>query len=135
MVMALHCFFPLYRTSLYEEIAATLSGGNNTAQRFARYINTHVSPDALIESWEWEIDFFTNHTYHHPPASVLDLLTRHIFLGQPYAYDMYDFEQYHPDYIIDGPFSKWTELYSPNHLRQTYELTVSIGDYDLYRRK
>jgi hypothetical protein len=45
---------------------------------------------------------------------------------------MYDFEQHHPDYIINGPFSKWTGLYPPGYLSQECTLVVSIGEYDLY---
>jgi len=132
-IMTLFCFFPVYRTSLYEESVAMLKGKDTTARRFADYIAAHVAPDALIESWEWEIDFFTDHTYHHPPTSVLDLMVMHVFSDESYSFDMYDLEQYHPDYVINGPFSKWTGLYSPGYLREECTLVVSVGAYDLYQ--
>jgi hypothetical protein len=132
-VMVLLCFFPWYRTSLLEEAVAILRANDDAAQRFGDYLTAHVPLDALIESWEWEIDFFTDHTYHHPPSSVLDVMTRRAFLGGTYSYDMYDFEQYHPDYIINGPFSKWTGLYSANYLDEECVLVVSIGAYDLHQ--
>lgn len=132
-LMALFCFFPFYRTSLCEEVVAILNGNDTTVRRFADYLTAHVAPDVLIESSQWEIDFFTDHTYHHPSPSMLDMMVRHVFLGESYSYDTYEFEQYHPDYIIDGPFSKWTGLYSPDYLRQECTLVVSIGAYDLYQ--
>jgi hypothetical protein len=132
-IMTLLGFFPFYRTSLYEETVAMLNGNDAAAQLFADYLNAHVPLDVLIESWEWEIDFFTNHIYHHPPISIVDVMVRHVYLGEPYSYDMYDFEQYHPNYIINGSFSKWTGLYSPDYLSRECTRIVSIGEYDLYK--
>jgi 4-amino-4-deoxy-L-arabinose transferase-like glycosyltransferase len=132
-IMTLFAFLPFYRTSLYEEAVAILSGNDTTVRRFANYLTTHVGPHVLIESWEWQIDFLTDHMYHHPPPSMLDVMVRHVFLGGLYFFDMYDFEQHHPDYIINGPFSKWTGLYPPDYLSQECTLVVSIGEYDLYK--
>lgn len=132
-VVALLWFFPFFRTSLYEEAVAILNGSDTSARLFADYLTAHVPLDVLIESWEWEIDFLTDHTYHHPPISMVDVMVRHVYLGGPYSYDMYDFEQYHPDYIISGRFSKWTGLYPPDYLSQESTLVVSVGEYDLYK--
>jgi len=132
-VTALLVFFPFYRTSLYEEVSATVSRADDSARRFAAYINAHVEQDALIESWEWQIDFFTNHTYHHPPPPILDLAVRHAFLGEPFPPDAYDFAPYQPDYIVVGPFSKWVGLYLPGYLDRECVRVVSIGPYDLCR--
>lgn len=134
-VAALLVFFPFHRTSLYEEATATVNMADDSARRFAAYINAHVGQDALIESWEWQIDFFTDHTYHHPPLSVLNLAIRHAFLGEPLPRDMYDFALYRPDYVVIGPFSKWIGLYPPDYLRRECAHIVSIGPYDLCRMK
>jgi len=132
-VVAMSAFFPSYRTSLYEETIAMINRNDDSARRFSEYLATHVDQDALIESWEWEITFFTDHAYHHPPLSVLDLAVRHVFLDEPFPRDVYDFTRYRPDYVVLGPFSKWTGLYPPDYLRQECTHIVSVGSYDLYR--
>jgi len=49
--------------------------------------------------------------------------------------DQYDFVQTeHPDYLLVGEFSKWTQIYPADELADEYELVVSFGDYDLYKR-
>jgi 4-amino-4-deoxy-L-arabinose transferase-like glycosyltransferase len=132
-LIVLFCFFPFYRTSLHEEAVAMLDGNDDAPRRFADYLTAHVALDDVIHSWEWELDFFTDHTYYHPPPPMVDVMVRHVYLGEPYSYDMYGFKQIRPHYIIDGPFSKWTGLYSPVYLSQECTLVVSIGAYDLYR--
>jgi len=132
-IIGLLWFFPFFRTSLHEETEAMLNGNDNAARRFAEYLTAHIAPDARIESWEWPIDFFSDQTFHHPPPAILDAMIRHMYLGEPYSYDMYDFEKYHPDYLINGPFSKWTGIYPPDYLAQECTLIVSIGAYDLFR--
>jgi len=134
-VMALFCFFPFYRTSLYEEVTALVDADDDGLRGFAAYLTAHVPSDALIESWEWPVDFFTERTYRHPPLSTLDLMVRHVFLGKPYSPDVYDFEQHPPDYLIDGPFSKWTGFYPRDYLDRECTLSTSVGEYDLYRVK
>lgn len=135
LIAAMLCFLPLRRRSFYEEVIATFGGNDTAAQQFADYLTSHVTSSALIESWEWPIDFFSDHVYHHPPAAMLDVMARHVFLGEPYSSDVYDFEKHNPDYIINGPFSKWTGVYPLDFLRQECTLVISIGDYDLYRVK
>jgi hypothetical protein len=36
-------------------------------------------------------------------------------------------------YIVDGPMSKWTELYAEELRTGRYVLVATIGPYDLYR--
>ena len=54
--------------------------------------------------------------------------------GEP-VQNRYDFLQtQHPEYLLVGEFSKWTEIYPYDYVQENYELMQSFGDYDLYRR-
>jgi 4-amino-4-deoxy-L-arabinose transferase-like glycosyltransferase len=108
-------------------------GGDQSAQQMAEYLDTHLERGVLIETWEWEIAFLTHHNYHHPPFEVLEAMVRRVNLGMPFSDTLYDFQQFHPGYLIDGPFSKWTQLYPEAFLQEQCELVTSVGEYDLYR--
>jgi hypothetical protein len=109
------------------------SAQDKSPQEFAEYINANVDKDATIESWEWEIDFLTNRTYHHPPTSLISTEAKRLYLGDPYDPDAYDFRQYNPDYVAVGKFAKWTGLYSPDFLNRECTIIKSVGEYDLYK--
>lgn len=126
----------LLLNSSREVIKGIFSTPDRSAQQFAAYIDGHIEEDALIETWEWEIAFLTNdHSYHHPPTSLLNALIAHKNLGAPYDPGVYDFQEYGPAYIVVGSFAKWTGLYPPDFLKQQCTLVQSTGEYDLYRVK
>lgn len=106
--------------------------GSSSAQEMAAYLNSHVEGNALVETWQWEISLLSQRTFHHPPFDVLETAVRQIQLGIPPQGEAYSPEPFEPDYVVDGPFSKWTGLYS-EYLRQHCVLRTSIGMYDLYR--
>ena len=87
----------------------------------------------MIESYEYELDILTNHTYHHPPEPLVTLATKYVYAGEPYPAEFYDFQAFRPAYIIIGPFAKWTGIYPSKFLREKCTLLVSAGEYDLYR--
>ena len=103
----------------------------NMTFAMASYLNQHVPADALIETYEQELGFFTDHNYHYPPGIVRNQATAHAFFGAPPAeYDFVQTEQ--PDYVLVGPVSLFEELYPVEMLKPHYELVTSIGDYRLY---
>lgn len=102
-------------------------------QALAQYLNAHVPADAVIESWEWEVDLLTDHAYHHPPYQVTNAITAQIWYGASAPPDVYDPLAFEPTYLLRGPFAKWTGIYSPDLLAQRCTPLASIGDYDLYR--
>jgi len=108
-----------------------ISSHDQTAQQFAEYVDSHIPTDALIESWQWEIDFLTDRDYHHPSRKDKVALHKHIYFGDPYpTYSIQD----EFDYVIDGPFSKLVGIYSSDLQKGSWELVTSIGEYDLYKR-
>ena len=102
-------------------------------QEFADYLNAHVSKDIVIETWEPELGFLTEHKYHYPPARMVDTMSRHLALGTPSPAGTYDFQAADPAYLVIGAFGKWTGLYPADFLRHHCTLVISIGLYDLYQ--
>jgi hypothetical protein len=104
------------------------------AQQFSAYLDANVPRDALIETWEPELGFLTNHNYHFPPQVVLDTAVRHVWQGGPSPSEQYDLNAFSPDYVIVGEFAKYAGLYPPDQLAHDYHLVESFGAYDLYAR-
>jgi 4-amino-4-deoxy-L-arabinose transferase-like glycosyltransferase len=104
-------------------------------QELADYLNTYVPTDALIESWEYEVDLLTDHTYHHPPYEVTNAITAQIWYGTPASPDIYDPLVFHPAYLIRGSFARWTGIYPQELLEQRCMLIQSAGEYELYEVK
>ncbi|MBK9926000.1 MAG: glycosyltransferase family 39 protein [Anaerolineales bacterium] len=120
---------PLAKTVL--EIAAP---GPAYAQQMSAYINENVPQGAVIETWEPEIGFLTDHNYHYPPNALLAVAVNQVYYGGDPVHDRYDFVQAeHPAYLLVGKFSKWTKIYSAEELEGQYEWAASFGDYDLYK--
>jgi hypothetical protein len=107
---------------------------DNSPQQIAEFVDTHLGREALIETAEWEISFLTEHErYHHPPSSVVDALTVRMYLGAQSAKDIYDLQGLEPDYVIVGPFARWTELYRVGDLERACTPATSFEEYTLYR--
>jgi 4-amino-4-deoxy-L-arabinose transferase-like glycosyltransferase len=101
-------------------------------QELVGYLNIHIPADAVIESWEWEADFLTDHTYHHPSYKVTNLVTESIWYGASSSPLMYDPMTFRPAYLIVGSFARWTGIYSEDLVEQRFTLIKSFGEYDLY---
>lgn len=120
---------PLAKTTL--EIAAP---GHAYVQQMSTYLNDNVSQSAVIETWDPEMGFLTDHNYHYPPTALLAVAVDQVYYGGEPVQSRYDFVQTeHPEYLLVGEFSKWTEIYPLGELLTEYELVQSFGDYDLYR--
>ena len=102
----------------------------------ADYLNQIVEEGAIIETWEPEMGFLTDHNYHYPPHALLNDAVGQIWLGKPPVSDNYSFvEEENPDYVLVGEFAKWTKLYPPVIFERFYTRLVTIGSYDLYEAK
>lgn len=104
-----------------------------TPEKFAEYITQNIPAGAVIESWEWEIDLLTpDHTYHHPVNRWVDLKTAETQFGEAPG-ETYDPMAYHPEYLIDGPFSKWTGMYAEFLAGGCCVSVVTVENYILYK--
>jgi 4-amino-4-deoxy-L-arabinose transferase-like glycosyltransferase len=114
-------------------MARSIAGSPDSGlQDLARYLSAYVPRDVVIESWEWEVDLLTDHTYHHPPYEVTNAFTEGLWYGIPVSPDVYDPMAFDPGYLIVGGFAKWTGVYSQEFLAHSCTLVEGFGEYDLY---
>jgi hypothetical protein len=115
---------------------AVLAPPNSAPEDLAAYVNAHVPTTAVIETWEPELGFLTDHHYHYPPPNWLDRAVRARWLQGGALVSGYDpLAEAHPTYLVVGPFGKYTGIYERTlaRLRQTEAPIASFGEYDLYR--
>jgi hypothetical protein len=106
---------------------------DDSAQRFAAYLDAQVVQGLLVETWEPELGLLTDHLYHYPPIELLDRAVRSTWLGEaPPRYDGLDAR---PAYVAVGPFGAWVRIYDPAVLASDYVVEFAAGPYTLYRRQ
>jgi len=104
------------------------------AQKTAQYIATTIPKDAVIETWEWELDMLSEHRqFHHPQQALLFEAIRQSATHQPFNLS-YDALQANPDYLIVGTFGAWTGIYPSSMLRLNYTPVATFGVYQVYKR-
>jgi len=120
---------------LGQTVAEILSPDFNAPLAMAEYMDRHVPRDALIETWEPEMGFLTDHNYRFPPPLLLNQAVAFIWLrGAPPSQE-YDFLQAgKPEYVLVGEFARWVELYPREVLEQQYHLVTRIDYYELYEQ-
>jgi hypothetical protein len=107
----------------------------NTPLAMAEYMDRAVPLRAVVETWEPEMGFLTNHNYHFPPASLLNVAVAYQWLGGPSPASDYHFiETNLPDYVLVGQFATYVKLYPSDLLARRYSLVTQIGAYGLYKR-
>ncbi len=118
---------------LAQTVREIVSPPFNAPAAMAEYLDEHISRTVLIETWEPEMGFLTDHTFHYPPQSLLNTAVAHIWRGGPPPSESYDFDQpTAPPYVLVGKFARWVGLYPPDVLVTEYELVYAIGGYELY---
>jgi 4-amino-4-deoxy-L-arabinose transferase-like glycosyltransferase len=118
---------------LGQAVQEVVSPTFNAPIAMAAYLDEQIPREALIETWEPEMGFLTDHNYHFPPPLLLNDAVSHIWLGGPPPAQHYDFVQTeHPDYVLVGEFARWVNLYPADMLEARYRLVTSIGAYELY---
>ena len=121
---------------LGQNARAIIAPGPNDPLAMAAHLTEHVPVSAVIETWEPELGFLTDHRYHYPPQRSLYEAVTHIWLNGPSPADAYRFDQAgKPDYVLVGPFARWVGMYPPDRLDAAYAPVVSIGAYQLLARK
>ncbi len=121
--------------SSYPLVFQILSNRNQSYFGFACYLNETIPPGTVVESWEWELDLITQVNYHHPPTSVTNAATDSLWTRDPNSKPVLDYEFRHskPEYVIIGPFARWTGLYNSIILSSESKFQAAIGEYELYR--
>lgn len=102
------------------------------AHQMAAYLNQNVPQDVIVETWEPEMGVLTDHNYHYVPTELLDPAVRREWLGgPPLRYDGLDAR---PPYVLLGPFSAYTRIYSDDVLARDYQVVYAAEPYSLLRR-
>jgi hypothetical protein len=118
----------------YALVHAVTTHGSVNVYHTADWLKIHIPTEALIEMWEPELGVLTDHNYHLPPQVVLAAAVEAEWMGGAPASASYDFRDFvTPDYVILGPFAKYTRIY-PHEFLQDYSLIHTVGEYDVYQR-
>jgi hypothetical protein len=128
--LAIMILLPFGQTAL-----AILRPQADAPAAMASYINQNVPGDALIETWEPEMSFLTNNTYHFPPQLLLNTAVNYKWTGGQPPSNLYHYVQTNrPEYVLVGQFASWVNLYPQDVLSSQYSLVHAVGGYALYRR-
>jgi hypothetical protein len=101
----------------------------------AATLNRVAPLDATVATWEPEMTFLTDHSYHVPPQRLLAVAVAHVWAGGPSPASRYDFMNGGaPDYVLVGPFARGVGIYPEERLRADFEFVASTGPYSLYRK-
>ena len=104
--------------------------------QMAQVMNAAVPLDALVETWEPQMGFMTDHRYHYPPQLLLNRTVRQVWMGETPVSELYDFTELDPEYVLIGEFARWVDVYPVERLQASgYELVETLGQYELYRRR
>lgn len=123
-------------TPMAKNVLEILDPGPNSAMEMRAFLNANVPQDTVIETWEPEMGFFTDHNYHYPPNDLLAIAVSQVYSNGERVQDHYDYiEIERPPYLLIGEFSKWVDLYPMDQVNDQYELVISVDQYDLYKRK
>jgi 4-amino-4-deoxy-L-arabinose transferase-like glycosyltransferase len=132
---------PLAAVALGLFITASFGGqfhrtltASDAPQQMAAYLNRTLPTSAIIETWEPELGLLTDHRYHYPPPSLLDQAVRHQWLGGP-PLTNYDPLAGGADYLIIGPFARYSGIYDEAAIAARYQRIATIDDYTLFQLK
>lgn len=106
----------------------------NAPFQMAAYLDQNVAQDVVIETYEPEMGFLTDHRYHFPPHRYLNQTIQSVWMEGPRPGEDYQFiKEEKPEYILIGAFSTWVNFYSTEAIEKDYTLVVTIGPYLLYK--
>jgi hypothetical protein len=115
------------------QVKRVMASPDLAPQRFAEYLQENIPPGSVIESVEWEIDHLAyDLTYHHPTNDWIDKMHEVTQFGIDID-EIYDPSEFNPDYLIDGPISSWTGIYSEYFASGCCSLITRVGNYNLYQ--
>jgi 4-amino-4-deoxy-L-arabinose transferase-like glycosyltransferase len=127
--------FLIFSLPMVKNVMEIYQGGSDAVEQMAAYLDENIPQNAVIETWDPEIGFFTDHNFHYPPNALLAEAVEQVYSNGEPVNGHYTFVQEEkPEYILNGEFSKWVDIYPVEQLNDQYEWVIKIGDYDLYRR-
>jgi 4-amino-4-deoxy-L-arabinose transferase-like glycosyltransferase len=120
---------------LYSRVHDISALTNRDAYRVADWLETNVPKTTLIETWEQEQGVLTDHNFHYPPQRILAYSVAETWQKGAPVGQFYNFHDYvEPEYVVVGPFSVYTKLYSADQLKD-YEIVKQFGPYTVYHKR
>ncbi len=110
-----------------------LNTNDTSAQEFAALIENHVPPEKEIINWEWEIEFFSNRTFLHPPYALFPAMFDHAYNQRPHAILNDPRVPEGVEFLIVGPAATNLQLFREVFAQQPHQIVAQIDDYTLYR--
>jgi hypothetical protein len=124
----------LIGSPLMGQAQKVLATADRSPRAVAAYLETNVPRTAVIETWEPELGFLTDHAYHYPPTGWLDRAVRAQWLGSTMLRTDYDpVREANPEYLVVGRFGKYTAIYQPFIASLGSRPIATFGEYDVYR--
>jgi hypothetical protein len=109
--------------------------GDTSVKQVAQFLNTQTRPDAVVETYDSEVQFLINRRYHFPPDMVhLDLIRRAMVGHKQRVAIEYDPLVANPDYLVVGDFIKGLRLYDPVLHGGAFHLIRTFNRYEIYER-
>jgi hypothetical protein len=105
----------------------------SSLREMTAYLDERIDPNMLIETYESELLFLTDHRVHFPPDQVHVDLVRRKTIDPNHLVD-YDPLGADPDYLIVGRFDREWGLYDQVLASGEFRLQRSFSQYDLYQR-
>ncbi len=119
---------------LIKDVSEIIFPPQNTPALMAEYMDQAIPKDAIVETWEPEMGFLTNHKYHFPPQILLDAAVGYIWRGGAAPSTSYNFiETTKPEYVLVGQFGRYSGIYNISQILSNYQLVNEVGYYSLYQ--
>jgi hypothetical protein len=100
------------------------------------WLRTHVPADTVVETWEPELEIFSDHRFHYPPPALLIHAVAHVARGGPAPATQYAFRDAGvPEFVVVGAFARWVGLYADSDLSADYTLAHRQGPYAVWKRR
>jgi hypothetical protein len=121
---------PLTLISTYLTFQAPMK---SSLHEVTAYLDERIDRNAIIETYESELLFLSDHRFHFPPDQVHVELVRRKTIDphHPVGYDPLTAD---PDYLIVGGFDREWGLYDQVLASGAFRLVQSFSQYSLYQR-
>jgi len=128
--MQVYAFWFIALTLNFAYLRVQIVNGNNNATKVAQYIQHKIGSDALIETYDSELIFLLANPIHYPPDQVQFDLNRRYYLKENLDIS-YDPSTVNFSYLIDRPYSRMWQLYSPMLEKGHFQLVYGAGEYQI----
>lgn len=104
-----------------------------STQRFAVQVDQLVPAQANILNWEWEIEFYSQHSFIHPPFRLFPALLDQIYNQRHSAILEEPRIPLEANYLVVGPFTSQIHVFDAALMQRNHRLLISEGMYQLYQ--